>query len=115
MSVQVSYKKQFVVFFLLTIVLFVVVEGIARIIETSDLPCGFINSPVFSDSDYFTKRSICLDATNIIYDETDVRKISPNQYFSTININSTLRSSLLNHLDQAMHQKGTKTPSISTY
>lgn len=88
MSVQVSYKKQFVIFLLLTILLFSVVEGIARIIETSDLPCGFIDSPVFSDMDYSTKRSICLDATNIIYDETDVRKISPNQHFSTININS---------------------------
>jgi lysophospholipase L1-like esterase len=70
------------------IILFAVAEGASRTFEIFNPPCHFNNNEVFQDTEFILQSLICLDSTNIIYDEKNVRKLEPNQHFATININS---------------------------
>ncbi len=89
MSVQVSYKKQLIFGILLLLILLVVVEGIARVYEFYEPPnCVLLNSDSYKDVDPFLARQICLDMSRVIYEEKGILQLKPNQYFSTININS---------------------------
>lgn len=88
MSVRVSYKKQFVSGIIMLIILFVVTEGASRTFEIFNPPCNFKNKIVFQETDFILQSLICLDSTYIKYDEKNVRKLEPNQHYTTININS---------------------------
>ena len=88
MSVQVSYKKQFVTGILILIIIVAAVEGSVRIFEIYNPPCGFINNPVFENEVFLSVSLICLDSTNLLYDQETVLRLVPNQHYTTININS---------------------------
>jgi len=61
MSIQVSYKKQFTFFILLTLIFLVVVEVFVIIWLNFVYTCDFEDSEIFEDVDYETKRKLCLD------------------------------------------------------
>jgi hypothetical protein len=88
MSVQVSYNKQIIFGIFLIIILLAITEGVSRTFEIVNPPCHFNNNEVFQDTPFILQSLICLDSTNIIYDENEVRKLKPNQHYTTININS---------------------------
>ena len=60
MSVQVSYKKQFVLGFLLLIIFFVVIEVFANIWLYYFYECDFEDNEIFKNMHSETKRKICL-------------------------------------------------------
>jgi len=90
MSVQVSYSKQFLSGFIFILIFLGVVEGLARIYEEIKPQCGFIESQVYEDLDYETKRKIC-EEHNLIYYSNDpltgLITMTPNQHSQTVNIN----------------------------
>jgi len=90
MSVQVSYKKQFVVGILLLIVILLVIEGVLRIYDYFYSYCGLRN--IEDDYlDYQTKVKMCDSFLNLAwgYDkETGLYMQIPNQHQPVININS---------------------------
>ena len=65
MSVQVSYKKQFALGFLLIIILIGVIEISVRVYETTLPECIWINSDVFENNQ--TSKKICQDLKKIQY------------------------------------------------
>ena len=87
MSVQVSYKKQFALGFLLLLVVLVIAEGIARIYEYDDRPCKWLESDAW-EGNYELALQVCLDLTSIEFEFGDIRTYKPNQHFQTFNINS---------------------------
>lgn len=88
MSVQVSYKKQFVLGILLLVILFGVIEGISQIIwHNMQNECSLEKNYFEGYSSEFRKK-ICFDYKNLKYDEEVIRKNEPNQKLNTININS---------------------------
>jgi len=89
MSVQVSYKKQIVVGLLLLSVFLLSIEGAVRIMEFFDPPnCSWINRDALDSVEFFRKRQLCSDVNQLVYEESPIRLIVPNQHFTTININS---------------------------
>jgi len=88
MSVQVSYKKQFVLGILFLLVVLVVVEGIVRIYENFNPGCKFIGSDVFENTDDFLVAQICQNVYALSYEKSTIQLIAPDQHFPTININS---------------------------
>ncbi len=87
MSVNVSYQKQSVLFLFLIIIVFLIAEGSARTYELFIQDCGLEKADSLNDIDYFLKRQMCYDQQNIIYSQTPVLSLVPNQHFTTININ----------------------------
>ena len=92
MSVQVSYKKQFTVYFIFIIIVLSAVELSARIYEYSPIStqCQFTDSPIFEKTDYFLMKQICIDHNYIKYSKfpnSGVTSFEPNTT-DTININS---------------------------
>tara|TARA_B100000029_G_scaffold514725_1_gene618743 strand:+ start:3461 stop:4588 length:1128 start_codon:yes stop_codon:yes gene_type:complete len=87
LSVQVSYKKQFVLGIMLISVLLVACEGVLRVYDYQNPNCLFENSNVFANLDNDLKRSICLDNDNLRWSYEPYLQPNPNQHFSTININ----------------------------
>ena len=93
MSVQVSYRKQFILGILLVLVFVITIEGFARVYDYTISTCEFVNSGAFKIYDFFLARQICLDTFS-------VRSYEPEQYdppiiflkpdfnSPTININS---------------------------
>lgn len=61
MSVQVSYKKQFVFFILLIVIFLIVVEVLVNIWLHFFYTCAFESSKIFENVDYETKKNLCLD------------------------------------------------------
>jgi len=91
MSVQVSYKKQFVLGILLLIVIFSVIEGIARIFEFYDPQCDVMRNELFKNENPFLKYQICqswLERTQAYDPEVGIVSLEPNQHSPAININS---------------------------
>jgi len=91
MSVEVSYKKQFVLGILLLIVIFSVIEGIARIFEFFDPNCGIMWNELYKNENLFLKSQICqswLERIWIYDPVVDLWILQPNQHTPTININS---------------------------
>lgn len=89
MSVQVSYKKQVIFGIMFLLIILIVVEGIARVYEFYEPPnCILLNSDSYKDVDPFLARQVCLDMSQVIYEEKGILQLKPNQHFSTININS---------------------------
>ena len=70
MSVQVSYKKQVIFGIMLLLILVVVTEGIARAYEFYEPPnCVMLTSDSFKEVSPFLVRQICLDMTQVMYEE----------------------------------------------
>ncbi len=92
MSVQVSYKKQFLVYFIFIIIVLSAVEISARAYEYSPIStqCKFTDSPIFDKTDYFLMKQMCIDHNYIKYStfpNSSVTSFEPNTT-DTININS---------------------------
>jgi lysophospholipase L1-like esterase len=92
MSVQVSYKKQFLVYFIFIIIVLSAVEISARAYEYSPIStqCKFTDSPIFEKTDYFLMKQMCIDHNYIKYStfpNSSVTSHEPNTT-DTININS---------------------------
>jgi len=62
MSLQVSYKKQFILMVMLLVTLLIVVEIFANIWLYNFYRCDFEQSEIFSDIDKETKRKICVES-----------------------------------------------------
>jgi lysophospholipase L1-like esterase len=88
MSVQVSYKKQFVLGIMLLLVLLVVIEGVIRTYEYFEPGCKYIGQEALNDIDLQIQKAICRDANNLIYSEVPILQFYPDQNLSTIHINS---------------------------
>ena len=87
MSVQVSYKKQFLFGFLLMLFVLSVIEVGMRIYDYYNPNCRFIESDVYDGIDFELKRNICNDNGKLIWNNNPIQLVS-NQHFQTININS---------------------------
>jgi len=91
MSMQVSYKKQFLVFLLLVLVIMAVFEIILRVYDFFNPRCRTMNSEIYGDIDYFLKKQICDAWTNHIWYMDPVSNLAssePNQHWPTLNINN---------------------------
>jgi len=91
MSLQVSYKKQFLVIFMLVLVFFAVLEVFLQIYDYFDPRCDFLINPVSKDYDYDYKKQVCDSwGFRLIYLDpiTGISQPIPNQHSQTININS---------------------------
>lgn len=91
LSVQVSYKKQFILGIFLVIVLLLMIEGVFQIIWNYDASlCGYeVKSAYFKRVASHEKiQELCSDDENFEYDVNVIRKNKPNQHLNTININS---------------------------
>ncbi|MBC8251198.1 MAG: SGNH/GDSL hydrolase family protein, partial [Candidatus Nitrosopelagicus sp.] len=87
MSVQVGYKKQFLLYILLFLILIVTIESIVRIYDYSYPSCSFFDSDAFIEVDDDLKRTICHDNGKLKWSLTPLR-LESDQHFETININS---------------------------
>lgn len=92
MSVQVSYKKQFVFLILLTLIFLIVVEVLVNIWLHFFYACAFESSKIFENVDYETKKNLCLDNVYLsqTYDrlekvETTRKMDRPDRYLIFIN------------------------------
>ena len=88
MSVEVSIKKQSVLGLVLILIVLLSIEIGIRVYETFSLPCDFVNADAFKNTDFSTKRDICLDATYLETTNNQITLHNPNQNFKTITINS---------------------------
>lgn len=67
MSLQVSYKRQFVFLFMLTLTFLIVVEVLANIWLYNFYRCDFEDNELFEKVDYETKRRICIESLSLEY------------------------------------------------
>ena len=89
MSLRVSYKKQIAFSLLMLCTLLLSIEGVVRVLEYFDPPnCSWINRDALSNVEFFQKRQLCSNVNQLVYEESPIRLIVPNQHFPTININS---------------------------
>ena len=88
MSVEVSIKKQSVLGLILILIILISIEIGIRVYETFSLPCDFVNTDVFKNTDFSIKRDICLDATYLETTNDQITLHNPNQNFKTITIGS---------------------------
>jgi len=88
LSVEVSYKKQFLLGVLLLFVIIIAIEGIVRTYDYFNPNCMFISSEVFQDVDFELKRAICHANDDIKWSDQPFLHLLPNQHLSTVNINS---------------------------
>ena len=70
------------------IILFTVAEIGLRGYEIFNPPCNYIDNLVFQNYTSLTKSIIWVDSTSIQNESIPFKKLKPDQYFSTININS---------------------------
>ena len=87
MSVQVSYKKQFLIFLLLGCILLIVLETGVRTTNHVAPYCMFMPSEVFNNVDLDAQRDICRSNDNIKWTNYPIAHI-PNQKLDAININA---------------------------
>jgi lysophospholipase L1-like esterase len=89
MSVQVSYKKQFLIYLLLFLILVVVAEIGSRIYEYErPSVCGLLNTGSYTNVNDSLKNQICQDMNNVSFEKPSITILKPNQHFETINVNS---------------------------
>jgi hypothetical protein len=91
MSVQVSYKKQFIFGIMLLILLFFIIEISSQIIYLikSEENCFLINWNIYPEFDREFKKQICNDLNDLLFfNNYWYVDILPNQYLETITINS---------------------------
>ena len=82
MSVQVSYKKQFLLGIMFLLVIIMIVEGIARTIETHFPQCDFLDEEALKDVDYYLVRQICLDNLALLTTQPEIFE-PPIVFFKT--------------------------------
>ena len=87
MSVQVSYKKQFLIFLLLGCILLIILETGVRVTNHVAPYCMFMPSEVFNNVDLDAQRDICRSNDNIKWTNYPIAHI-PNQKLDAININA---------------------------
>lgn len=92
MSVQVSYKKQFLLGIMFLILIIASVEGIARFTEIFYPQCRFVYQEAFKD-DFFLVRQMCTEQLSLSFQQDKTfdqpfRVIEPNQHYKTVNINA---------------------------
>jgi uncharacterized protein YjbI with pentapeptide repeats len=85
MSVQVSYKNQFLVFVFLFFIFIGVIEGYSKIWWKMVETCAFEDSAIYQDVSAAMKRQMCVELYQIQFSS---EHIEPDQNFETININS---------------------------
>ena len=89
MSVQVSYKKQIIIFLTIFVLLIFAVEIGVRVIEHFDNNnCKFIGKDAFKNVEKIKQNQICKDNNSTAYEVDGILKYIPNQNMETININS---------------------------
>ncbi|MGI0010745.1 MAG: hypothetical protein ACREAE_05040, partial [Nitrosopumilaceae archaeon] len=88
MSVQISYKKQFILGIIFLLVVIVTIEIIARTYEYYNPPCEFVGRDAFKNIHYSLQRQICLDSVSLSSELQTIPRYVPDQHYSTININS---------------------------
>ena len=90
MSVQISYKKQFLIYIFLALILFTIIEIGSRIYQNqlSTESCSVIDSAAYHDVDNSFKKQICIDMNKLVYEKPDISRTQPNQHYETINVNS---------------------------
>ena len=88
MSVQVSYKKQFLIYILLLFIVIISIEGIARSYEFSiSEKCNFLDKEVFKEHNNNKLKQMCFDLNSLqVIFESPKLEIVSDQHFSTINI-----------------------------
>lgn len=88
MSVQVSYKKQFILGIMLLLILLSVIEGIIRLDEYLAPPCKFLENEIFKNMDPSLAKQVCFDFNQLLMTrEFPVLFHHPNQHYPTLNIN----------------------------
>jgi len=87
-SVQVTYKKQFLFGIFLFLIVLVIVEGASRVFLSHYVTCYFMESEAYAHLDYDKKRKMCDDYNNAIRYRLPYRHFEPNQHFETYNINN---------------------------
>ena len=60
-TVHISLLKQFLIGFLLLLVILIAIEGIARFYESQELPCHFIGKDAFGEIDSSIQKQVCND------------------------------------------------------
>jgi len=86
MSVQVSYKKQFTFFIILSLIFLGIIEISLHVIEPK---CNFVLSEIFSEYDTFKKNELCSAYQSLEYNQKGpISYLVPNQYYNYLNINS---------------------------
>lgn len=88
MSQRVSYKKQTLVLILIAITMLSIAEGLARFYEYAFMPCDILYKKAFDNLNWFEKKQICVDLTNLTYSEYPIFHPNPNQHSQNVNINS---------------------------
>ena len=92
MSVQVSYKKQIGLGFLLLLSLLIILEFGARAYDFFNPYCSLkSDTQVYFEMSYWEKAKICDGWLSLVWhweDETNVYKLEPNQHKETVNINN---------------------------
>ena len=95
MSQQVSYKKQFLLFFMFIIIILIISEVTLRVYDFFNPPCEFSDSPSFNHLSNAEKWQLCLDysglkmtMTHKYYTNEPINLNEPNQQTSSFNINS---------------------------
>lgn len=89
MSVQVSYKKQILVYVIISIILLVFTEIFIRYLDSFEPKCEFIKSEIFSNFNESIKNQLCSEYNSLELEYTLPIGINkPNQYGTFVNINS---------------------------
>ena len=92
MSIQVSYKKQFIIYIFLFFILLSVIELGANIFEWQrdyqQPPCDFIGSNALQNVEEIKQYQLCEELNSIQYQVDGILSLVPNQNLETININS---------------------------
>jgi len=89
MSLQISYKKQFLILIFFSLVLLFVIEGFVRYhYHLNPIPkCIFENSDATKNIPSEIKRQVCLDFNEMIFINYPFKIMLHNQHFPTLNIN----------------------------
>jgi uncharacterized protein YjbI with pentapeptide repeats len=85
MSVQVSYRKQFLFFIFLFFIFIGIIEGYSKIWWDMIETCAFEDSEIYQDVSSSMRRQMCVELYQIQFSS---EHIEPNQNFETISINS---------------------------
>jgi len=88
MSLQVSYKKQILFGIMFLMIIFLTIEGFARLLDYQFVKdCQFPHSEAMTHLDMDLKRQMCYDFRDLEFVNSPYTALVPNQHFSTINVN----------------------------
>lgn len=88
MSVRVSYKKQFLVYVFLFLILATIIEIGSRIYEYQLSRCALLDSASYETIDESLRDKTCSDSNRLVYEKPNITVLQPNQHYDTINVNS---------------------------